>query len=92
MVVLEQLLNTLPDEVRIWVVERKPKSSLEAGQSRGRAASRRLHPGQKDERRKEDEAGSEEERRAKRDSVPSLSENRTPCQGLQERIPERRKD
>ena len=32
MVILEQLLNTLPDEVRIWVVERKPKSSLEAGQ------------------------------------------------------------
>ena len=32
LVVLEQLLNILPEDVRIWVKERKPKSSLEAGQ------------------------------------------------------------
>ena len=30
-VVLEQLLNSLPENVRIWVMERKPKSSEEAG-------------------------------------------------------------
>ena len=29
---LEQLLNALPEEVRIWVKERKPKTSAEAGQ------------------------------------------------------------
>ena len=28
--VTEQLLNTLPSEVRIWVGERKPKTSKEA--------------------------------------------------------------
>ena len=32
LVVLEQLVNTLPDEVRVWVKERKPKTSMEAGQ------------------------------------------------------------
>lgn len=30
-VILEQLLNTLPDDVRIFVKERKPKTSAEAG-------------------------------------------------------------
>ena len=30
-VVLEQLLNLLPENVRIWVMEQKPKSSEEAG-------------------------------------------------------------
>ena len=32
LVVLEQLLNILPEDVHIWVKERRPKSSLEAGQ------------------------------------------------------------
>ena len=32
MMVREQLLNTLPEEVRVWVRERKPKSCEEAGQ------------------------------------------------------------
>ena len=31
-VILEQLLNTLPQEVRVWVRERKPKTSEEASQ------------------------------------------------------------
>ena len=31
MVIREQLLNTLPDELRIFVKERKPKTSAEAG-------------------------------------------------------------
>ena len=31
-VVKEQLLQTLPEEVRVWVTERKPKSAAEAGQ------------------------------------------------------------
>ena len=31
-VILEQLLNTLPQEVRVWVRERKPKTSAEASQ------------------------------------------------------------
>ena len=30
-VVLEQLLNSLPDDVRVFVRERKPKTSAEAG-------------------------------------------------------------
>ena len=29
---LEQLVNTLPQDVRVWVKERKPKTSTEAGQ------------------------------------------------------------
>ena len=29
---LEQLVSTLPENVRIWVKERKPKTSIEAGQ------------------------------------------------------------
>ena len=29
---LSQLLTTLPEDVRIWVTERKPKTSKEAGQ------------------------------------------------------------
>ena len=32
LVILEQLLAILPEDVRIWVKERKPKSSIEAGQ------------------------------------------------------------
>ena len=32
MMVREQLLNTLPEEVRVWARERKPKSHDEAGQ------------------------------------------------------------
>ena len=32
LVVIEQLLETLPSKVRVWVRERKPKSSTEAGQ------------------------------------------------------------
>ena len=32
LVILEQLLDILPEDVRIWVKERKPKSSMEAGQ------------------------------------------------------------
>ena len=32
LVILEQLVNTLPEDVRIWVKERKPKTSMEAGQ------------------------------------------------------------
>ena len=32
LVVIEQPLKTLPSEVRVWVHERKPKSSTEAGQ------------------------------------------------------------
>ena len=31
-IVLEQLLATLPEEVRIWVSESKPTSSAQAGQ------------------------------------------------------------
>ena len=31
-VVLEQLLNTLPGDIRVWVRERKPTTSAEAGQ------------------------------------------------------------
>ena len=31
MVIREQLLNTLPDDVRIFVKEKKPKTSAEAG-------------------------------------------------------------
>ena len=31
-VVMEQLINTLPGQVRVWVKERKPTSSREAGQ------------------------------------------------------------
>ena len=31
-VIKEQLLNSLPERIRIWVKERKPKTSLEAGQ------------------------------------------------------------
>ena len=31
MVILEQLVNTLPDDVRVFVKESKPKSSAEAG-------------------------------------------------------------
>ena len=31
MVIREQLLNRLPDELRIFVKERKPKTSAEAG-------------------------------------------------------------
>ena len=30
--VVEQLANTMPAELRIWVAERKPKTGLEAGQ------------------------------------------------------------
>ena len=30
--IMEQLLNTMPSSVRIWVSERKPKTSQEAGQ------------------------------------------------------------
>ena len=29
--VVEQLVNTMPAELRIWVAERKPKTGLEAG-------------------------------------------------------------
>ena len=32
LVILEQLVNTLPEDVRVWVKERKPKTSMEAGQ------------------------------------------------------------
>ena len=32
LIVIEQLLETLPSEVRVWVRERKPKTSTEAGQ------------------------------------------------------------
>ena len=32
LVVKEQLLNTLPEDVRVWVSERKPTTSAEAGQ------------------------------------------------------------
>jgi len=32
LIVLEQLVSTLPENVRIWVKERKPKTSAEAGQ------------------------------------------------------------
>ena len=32
LIVLEQLVSTLPENVRIWVKERKPKTSTEAGQ------------------------------------------------------------
>lgn len=32
LVVKEQLLNTLPENIRIWVKERKPKTSLEPEQ------------------------------------------------------------
>ena len=31
LVVTEQLLNTLPRDIQIWVRERKPKTSSEAG-------------------------------------------------------------
>ncbi len=31
LVVLEQLVNTLPEDVRIWVRERKPETSEKAG-------------------------------------------------------------
>ena len=31
LIVREQLINSLPDDVRIWVKERKPKTSEEAG-------------------------------------------------------------
>ena len=30
-IVTEQLLSTLPEEIRVWVKERKPKTSMEAG-------------------------------------------------------------
>jgi hypothetical protein len=30
--VIEQLVNTLPSDVRVWVRERKPRTVLEAGQ------------------------------------------------------------
>jgi len=32
LIVLEQLVSALPENVRIWVKERKPKTSAEAGQ------------------------------------------------------------
>ena len=32
LVILEQLITALPEKVRIWVKERKPKTSVEAGQ------------------------------------------------------------
>ena len=32
MMVREQLLNMLPEDVRLWVYERKPKTSAEAGE------------------------------------------------------------
>ena len=32
LVVLEQLVNSLPEEVRVWVKERKPKTSMEAAE------------------------------------------------------------
>ena len=32
LVVLEQLINALPEEIRDWVKERKPKTSEEASQ------------------------------------------------------------
>ena len=32
LVVLEQLVNMLPEEVQVWVKERKPKTGMEAGQ------------------------------------------------------------
>ena len=32
LIVLEQLVSILPENVRIWVKERKPKTSAEAGQ------------------------------------------------------------
>ena len=31
MIVVEQFLNTLPSNTRIWVTERKPKTVAEAG-------------------------------------------------------------
>ena len=31
-VVVERFINTLPDNIRIWIKERKPTTSLEAGQ------------------------------------------------------------
>ena len=31
-IALEQLMNTLPQEVNIWVKDRKPKTAIEAGQ------------------------------------------------------------
>ena len=30
--VLEQLLNMLPEEIHVWVKERKPKTSMAAGE------------------------------------------------------------
>ena len=32
LIVKEQLLNCLPEDVRVWVRKRKPKSSCEAGE------------------------------------------------------------
>ena len=31
-VVVEQFINTLPDNIHVWIKERKPITSLEAGQ------------------------------------------------------------
>ena len=35
---LEQLINTMPSQVRVWVKERKPKTSKEAGELAGELA------------------------------------------------------
>ena len=32
MLVMEQLINTMPSDLRVWIRERKPKSTLEAGE------------------------------------------------------------
>ena len=54
LIIMEQLLNTMPPNVRIWVGERKPQTSVEAGQLADdyQQARRRAQDGSRQEPKK----------------------------------------